>query len=133
MEKGILRRRGLFGTQAFGTGAEILPASEDTLGFIIVHDAEGVGREQLGFTPAVVLRVGGDKFVDFGGVLRTEFACGLELAKLPELFVRPTRRRPSVAQEELHRLEVADVDDPDAVGAVVPSETSVSKLCPKPK
>src|SRR6185503_16754943 len=59
---------------------------------------------------------------DLSGVLRAEFPLRPQAREVAELLLGPPLRVPGEAQKELdwelHRLEVADVGDPDAVGAV---------------
>jgi len=110
----------------FGARDEILPLGEHALGLTVVHEAEGAWLDQLGFAAAVELGVAVDECGDLGGVGRAELPRGPLLGELADAFIRPLRGGPSVGEEildgELHRLEVADVDDPDARGVVLPGK-----------
>ena len=60
------------------------------------------------------------------GVFGAELACGPEFGEVVEIVLVPSLGSASQREEELdgelHGLEVADVDDPDAVGSVVEGE-----------
>ena len=110
---GLQRRCALF---------QAVPGGRDPLGLAIVHQAEGVGPDQFGLAPGVVLGVTGHQIGDLGGVLGAELARGPAPRPRADVVLAEGRRVPRQAQEEfdrhLQRLEVADVGDPDLVGAV---------------
>ena len=109
-----------------GAPDQRVPAGEHALGLALVDQAPGVGRDQLGFAARVVLGVAGEYFADVLRVLR------------PELLGRPGRRIafdpcqvgrvrvPGLVEEgadrQFHRLDVADIDDPQPLHAVRPRQ-----------
>src|SRR5208283_2689041 len=87
---------------------------------------ERISRNQLRLSTAVELGVLRNDVGDLGCVLWPEFAFGPQARVLGDHFFRPAVRVPGEGDKELdrelHRLQVADVHDPDAVGAVFVSE-----------
>ena len=101
---------------------DVAPGGLDALGLAVVELAEGLRLDDFRLPPAVVFRVAGDEIGDLSGMLRAEIALGPATGVVGHLVLGQGGGVPRQAQEEfdrqLERLQVADVDDPDAGRAV---------------
>ena len=126
LEVGVAHVRGQRAADAHGFVGERIVVRDDTRRLIVVGEAVGVGLKLLRAPPRVVARVFIDDGRDVLRVRRTEFARSPITQVLGQPLRRPRLRIPRIRHEEFgrhfHRLQVAHVDDPQPVRAVLVRE-----------
>lgn len=104
-----------------GVNPQLRPLVQHGLGLVVVDHAVDARLEQLELAARRVRAVPGHDAGDLLGVVGAELAAGPGREPLARVVdgppVRVVGEVEVVAQGHLERLEVADVDDPDAVGA----------------
>ena len=110
----------------FRFGDDIKPGGLDAVRLEILELAERLGRDHLGFAPAVVLGETRDDIGDLDRVRGTELTFRPPASVVGDFVLAQCSGIPRHAQEkfdwQFERLEVADVDDPQAGRAVLGGE-----------
>ncbi|OQB95516.1 MAG: hypothetical protein BWX86_01161 [Verrucomicrobia bacterium ADurb.Bin122] len=123
LEERIALLGGQHRVKLLGALGDVAPGGLHAVGLVVVKKTEGLRLDQLGFPPAVVFRVERDDVGDLAGMLRTEVALGPAARVVGDLIAGVGGGIPGHPQEKLdrefERLEIADVDDPDAGGPVL--------------
>jgi len=104
-----------------GGGGQPVVVLDHAVGLAVVGDAVGVGRQHLMGAARVVFRVEGEHLGDGRGVLLAELLRGPARVVAGQVVGADGLGIPGEVEEEahgkLHRLDVADVDDPQVAHA----------------